>query len=81
MPFEQVSAAPAGHTPTPGTASYRVGDWVLVLVGDTLVPAAIDSMCSPVDGREVEWNVRQHGAARAYPVAESFLQPAPMPPT
>ena len=60
--------------PVPGTAGYGVGDRVLVLVGDTLIPAVIESVSSPAGTTIIEWNVKQHGAKRAYPIPESFLQ-------
>ena len=60
--------------PGPRMPGYGVGDRVLVLVGDTLLPGVIESMNSAAGAHETEWNVRRHGAARAYPVPEDFLQ-------
>jgi len=57
-----------------GAYPYKVGDRVLVLIGDTLLPAVIEGPCEGAEAGETEWRVRRHGAGRAYQIPESFLR-------
>lgn len=57
-----------------GAYPYKVGDRVLMLIGDTLLPAIIESACEPTKASEPEWSVRRHGAGQAYQIPESFLR-------
>ena len=64
-----------------GTHSYKVGDRVLMLIGDTLLPAVIEAACQPAGASEGEWSVRSSRARRVYQIPESFLRPCATSPT
>ena len=57
-----------------GTHSYKVGDRVLMLIGDTLLPAVIEGACQPAGASEGEWIVKSSRAGRMYQISESFLR-------
>lgn len=63
---------------SPGTVSgaypYKVGDRVLVLIGDTLLPAVIEGACEAAEAGDTEWRVRRHGSGQAYQIPQSFLR-------
>jgi hypothetical protein len=63
-----------------GAYPYKAGDRVLVLIGDTFLPAVIESACEPTKAGETEWSVRRQGAGLAYRIPESFLRPDMMSP-
>lgn len=75
MFVEDTSSWLASLSTAPGAYSYKAGDRVLVLIGDTLLPAVIEGACKAAKAGETEWSVRQLGAGREYQISESFLRP------
>jgi len=75
MFVEDASSWLASLGTAPGAYPYKAGDRVLVLIGDTLLPAIIEGACKPAETGETEWSVRQLGAGRGYRIPESFLRP------
>ena len=75
MLVENVFYPPAGVGAAPGTHSYKAGDRVLVLIGDTLLHAVIEDACQSASTSEGEWSVRSSKAGRVYQIPESFLRP------
>ena len=65
----------AGVGMASATHSYKAGDRVLMLVGDTLLPAVIEGACQPAGSSENEWSVMWNGAGQVYQIPESFLRP------
>ena len=65
----------ASFSTAPGAYSYKAGDRVLVLIGDTLLPAVIEGACKSAKVGETEWSVRRLGTGRGYQISESFLRP------
>jgi len=81
MFVEDTSSWLASLGAAPGVYLYKAGDRVLVLIGDTLLPAVIEGACKSAEATETEWSVRRLGAGRAYQIPESFLRPDVTSPT
>lgn len=73
MFVEDTSSWLASFSTVPGAHFYKAGDRVLVLIGDTLLPAVIEGACESAEAGETEWSVRHLGAERVYRLPESFL--------
>ncbi|MGI4798517.1 MAG: hypothetical protein ACRYG8_31635 [Janthinobacterium lividum] len=55
--------------------SFKAGDRVFVLLGDTPLPAVIEGPAEPDDTGERQWTVRTKAATSAYAVPESSMRP------
>ena len=81
MLVEDAFYQPASIGRASGTHSYKAGDYVLMLIGDTLLPAVIEGAYQPAGTSEGEWSVRSSRAGRVYQIPESFLRPYATSPT
>lgn len=55
--------------------TFKAGDRVFVLLGDTPLPGLIEGLANADDQGARQWNVKTQSASHAYPVPESSLRP------
>ena len=75
MFVEDAFCRPADIETVSGTYFYKAGDLVLMLIGDTLLPAVVEGVCQLAGASKNKWSVMWTGAGRVYHIPESFLRP------